>query len=152
MKKKHEQRKPLEIFQVALVVRNIETTIEKLNSLWKIGPFEIRTSDVPDAMVHGRKTRVKNRLAFAKAGPVDLELIEPQEGDNIYWEFLRDRGEGVHHLKIPSSDFERDLASVREKGIGVLQSADTQRVSYAYLDTEPVVGVIFELLQRKYCK
>ncbi len=29
----------------------------------------------------------------------------------IYWEFLRDRGEGVHHLKIPSSDFEKDLAS-----------------------------------------
>ena len=143
------QQRPLEIVQVALIVRNIEATIERLNVLWKIGPFEIREMDVDDAIVHGRKAHVKARLAFAKAGPIDLELIEPEEGDNIYWEFLQARGEGVHHLKIPAQDFESELASLREKGVGVLQSADTARASYAYLDTEGAFGVIFELLQRK---
>ena len=131
-------------------MRNIEETIRKLNSLWKVGPFEIRETDIPDAIVHGRPAHVKAKLAFAKVGPIDLELIEPEEGDNIYWEFLRDRGEGVHHLKIPVSDLESELARVREKGIEVLQSANTSRVNYAYLDTEKMAGVIFELLQRKY--
>ncbi len=145
-----ERKPPLEIVQVALVVRNLEATIEKLNSLWQVGPFEIRKTDIPGATVHGRKAHVKGRLAFAKAGPIDLELIEPEEGDNIYWEFLRDRGEGVHHLKIPVPDFEKELARVQGKGIEVLQSAVTDRVSYAYLDTEHIAGVSFELLQRKY--
>ena len=143
------KQRPLEIVQVCLIVKNIEATIKRLNALWKIGPFEIREMDAEDAIVHGRKAHVKARLAFAKAGPIDLELIEPQEGDNIYWEFLRTRGEGVHHLKIPAQDFEGELAALQEKGIGVLQSADTARARYAYLDTEGAFGVIFELLQRR---
>lgn len=147
---KDPRKKPLAILQVAFIVRNLEATIEKLNSLWEIGPFDIRQADVPEAIVHGRQAHVKARLAFAKAGPIDLELIEPEEGDNIYWEFLRDRGEGVHHLKIAAQDFKNELAFVQEQGIEVLQSADTERVSYAYLDTEKVAGVIFEILKRKY--
>lgn len=150
MEDRDPRKKPLEIVQVAFVVRNIEATIEKLNSLWEVGPFDIRKVDVPEAIVHGRKAHVRARLAFAKAGPIDLELIEPEEGDNIYWEFLRDKGEGVHHLKIPAGDFENELAFVKEQGIEVLQSADTDRASYAYLDTEKVAGVIFEILKRKY--
>lgn len=150
MEEREYEKKPLEIVQVALVVRSIEETIQKLNSLWEVGPFEIREMDVPDAVVHGKKAHVRARLAFAKAGPMELELIEPEEGENIFWEFLRDKGEGVHHLKIPVSDFESELARVRGKGIEVLQSANTSRVSYAYLDTERIAGVIFEILQRKY--
>jgi len=142
-------KKPLVIVQVALVVRNLEETIGKLNEIWEVGPFDIRTTEIPDAIVHGRKAHVKARLAFAKVGPIDLELIEPEEGDNIYWEFLKQYGEGVHHLKIPSENFSEDLAYYQSKGIGVLQSADTVRTSYAYLDTQPLFGVIFELLQRK---
>ena len=145
-----QRKKPLEIVQVAFIVRNIEATIERLSALWEVGPFEIRQADVPDAMVHGRKAHVRARLAFAKTGHIDLELIEPEEGDNIYWEFLRDKGEGVHHLKISTEDFENELAFVKEQGIEVLQSADTVRASYAYLDTEKVAGVIFEILKRKY--
>ncbi len=144
------QKRPLEIVQVALVVRNLEDTIRKLTSLWEVGPFEIRKTEHPEGIVHGRKAHIKARLAFAKVGPIELELIEPEEGDNIYWEFLQKKGEGVHHFKIPTQDFESELARIKGKGIGVLQSADSDRVSYAYLDTEKTFGVIFELLQRKY--
>ena len=141
---------PLEIVQVSLIVRNIEETIRKLTSLWKVGPFEIRETNHPEAVVHGKKAHVKARLAFAKVGPIELELIEPIKGENIYWEFLQEKGEGVHHLKIPVQDVGREVAKLKEKGIGVLQSADSSRVTYAYLDTEKTFGVIIELLRRKY--
>ena len=77
--------KPLEIDQVCLVVRNMEKTIKQLNLLMNIGPFEIRENDRPDDIVHGRRTRVQAKLGFAQAGAVELELIEPGEGENIYW-------------------------------------------------------------------
>lgn len=139
----------LEVDQVAIVVRSIENTIRQLSSLWNIGPFEIRELDVPDAVVHGKKTRIRAKLAFAQAGRVQLELIEPGEGENIYQEFLRAKGEGLHHLGIRVSDIESEVSRLKAKGIDVLQSGNTPRVSFAYLDTEGITGLIFEFLQFK---
>ena len=55
----------------------------------------------------------------------------------------------MRRLKIPVQDLEREGARVQGKGIGALQSGNMARVSYAYLDTENIAGVIFEGLQRK---
>ena len=41
------------------------------------------------------------------------------------------------------------LAALKQKGIGILFSGKTERVSFAYLDTADTGGVIFELIQRK---
>lgn len=139
----------LKISQLAIVVRDIEKTIRHLSSLLDIGPFQKREIDLPDAIIHGKQTRLRAKLAFAQAGPVELELIEPGEGDNIYQEFLYAKGEGVHHVGIFVSDIEKELTWFNERGIGVLQSGNTPRVSFAYMDTEGIVGVIFELLQLK---
>ena len=140
---------PLNISQVALVVRDIEKTLKHLSSLWPIGPFQIREMDVPDAIVHGKQTRVKAKLAFFQAGPIEVELIEPGEGENIFREFLNTKGEGLHHLGIRVSDIKSEMARLMGGGIHVLQSGDTPRVSFAYMDTEGTAGVIFELLQLK---
>jgi len=141
---------PLEIDQVGIVVRDIDKAISQLQSLLGIGPFETREIDRPDAIVHGKQTRVRAKLAFAQAGPVQLELIEPGEGENTYTEFLRSKGEGVHHFGIIVTDMERELARFREKGIKVLQSQGSARGSVAYLDTEELTGVILELRHRKH--
>lgn len=139
----------LRINQVAMVVRDIEKTIRHLSSLWDIGPFEIREMDVPDAILHRKQTRVRAKLAFAQVGPIELELIEPGEGENIYQEFLCAKGEGLHHLAIHVSDIESEVSRFKERGIDVLQSGKTPNVSFAYMDTEGITGIIFELLQFK---
>lgn len=139
----------LEIDQVAIVVRDIEKAVKHLSSLWNMGPFRFQESDVPDAILHGKQTPLRAKLAFVQAGPIELELIEPGEGENIYREFLRAKGEGVHHFRLMVSDIESEVAKWVERGIGVLQSADTPRVRFAYMDTEGIIGIIIELLQRK---
>jgi len=149
MERRQHETSPLEIDQVAIVVRDMEKAIKQLCSLWNVGPFQIREMDLPDAMVRGKQTRVRAKLALAQAGPVELELIEPGEGENIYREFLRAKGEGVHHLGVYVSDIESELTRFKKRGIEVLQSGDTRQHSFAYMDTEGVAGVILELLQRK---
>ena len=141
--------KPLEIVQVGIVVKDLEKTIRQLASLWNVGPFRFLEVDLPDAIFHGKETHLRAKLAFAQVGPVELELIEPGEGENIYEEFLRAKGEGVHHLKIPVSDIESEVSRLKERGIGVLQSGNNPDVSFAYMDTEGIIGVILEVLQRK---
>ena len=139
----------LEIDQVCIVVKDMEKTVRQLSLIMNIGPFEIRETDLPDAIVHGRRTHVRARRAYAMAGAIELEVIEPGQGENIYWEFLHSRGEGVHHFGILVSDIESEIARFEKHGIGVLHSADTPRTRLAYMDTEDLVGVILELRQRK---
>ncbi len=144
----HDER-PLEIVQVGIVVRDLEKTIQRLKSIWSLGPFRFLELDVPDAILHGKQTPLKAKLAWVQVGPVQLEFMEPGEGESTYREFLRAKGEGIHHLKIPVPDIKSEVVRLNKKGIKVLQSADTPIVSFAYMDTEDIVGVILEVLQRK---
>jgi 4-hydroxyphenylpyruvate dioxygenase-like putative hemolysin len=140
---------PLRIEQVGLVVKNREEAVQKYASMWGVGPFRLHEVDLPDGLVRGKKTRCKAKLAFAQAGPIEIELIEPQEGESTWGEFLRERGEVVHHVGTWVSDIDREIANCREKGVEILQYGDDGLVRFAYMDTEPVAGVIIELLQHK---
>jgi len=139
----------LEVDQVGIVVSDIEKAVRYFSSLWNVGPFRFLQVDVPDAILHGKQTPLRTKLAFAQVGPIELELIEPGEGESIYREFLRAKGEGLHHLRITVSDIEKEVAKWEERCIGILQSADTPMVRFAYMDTEGIIGTILELLQRK---
>jgi methylmalonyl-CoA/ethylmalonyl-CoA epimerase len=140
----------MDIKQVGMVVRDMEKTIEQMRSLWNIEQVRIFEPYLPDATVHGKTTRVRAKLAFIQAGSVEFELIEPGDGENIYWEFLRDKGEGVHHIAFHVSDIESELTKFQKRGIEVLQKGTDQNgVTFAYVDTERICGIIVELLQFK---
>lgn len=139
----------LRIRQVAIIVRDIEKTTKHFSTLFNWGPFQFRELDLPDAILHGKKTPLKAKLAFVDTGPIELELIEPGEGKSIYWEFLNTKGEGVHHFAIFVIDLEKELIKWNKNGIEVLQSGDTPNVRFAYLNTENIFGIIVELVQHK---
>ena len=79
-------------------------------------------------------------------GEVELELIQILEGDSVHLEFLREHGEGIHHLGFRVTDFEAKLAQAKAMGFEVLQTGPVGRF-YAYLDTRPQSGLIFELIE-----
>lgn len=149
MDKKPLKEKPLEIDQVCLVVRDLKQAVGRLQNLLNLGAFNFKETDRPDAVVHGKKTHVRASRAYAQAGPMELELIAPGAGENIFREFLDSHGEGVHHFGSLVPDLDEALARFEEKGIGVLQRQESDRTRLAYLDTERVLGVILELRQRK---
>jgi hypothetical protein len=145
-----KEARPFRIEQVGIVVKNREEAIRKFSSLWGIGPFRLWDVDLPEGIVRGRKTYCKAKLAFAQAGPIEIELIEPGEGETTWSEFLRDKGEGVHHVAMWVNDMDKVLESYSKDGVGVLQFGDDEATRFAYMDTEMTAGVIFELLQHKY--
>lgn len=139
----------LQIAHVCIVVSDLEAAMERFRSLWAIGPFRVFDSEHPTGTVHGKETRYKGKIAFAQAGPIEIELIQPGEGESIWWEFLRRKGEGVHHVGVFVPDLHEELLQYQKKGIGPLQTGETERVKLAYLDTERIAGMIVELLERK---
>lgn len=138
-----------ELHHLSIVVRDIEHTMKYLESLG-IGPFndyppleEYVTIDVPDE--NGFYNLV---IKWAQIGSVQLQLIQPKEGDSIYKDFLEQKGEGVYHLGFVVEDIEISEKEVREMGLGVISRGRRKNGSgFAYLDTAEKAGVTLLIRQ-----
>jgi len=142
-----------DVLQVGLVVRDLQESMEAYWKLLGIGPWKIYTYAPPalrETTVRGTRAEYSMRLAHAQAGPTQLELIEPLEGPSIYKEHLAAKGEGLHHIQSRvEEDIGAVLAAFAARGIGVLMSGKFGEGEFYYLDTEPMLGVVYEIFQRK---
>jgi hypothetical protein len=138
-----------EIVQVGILVRDVSEAAERLEKLIGIGPFEILEPDYRDLTYRGKSGKFKVRIALARAGPIQIELMQPLHGETIYDEFAQRRGYGLHHLGIKTDNMEQSVKEMQEKGFQVIQSGNRPGVKWAYLSTEDQTDVIFELLEKK---
>lgn len=138
--------------QVALVVRDMEKAMERYWTLLGIGPWDVRhftNETVRDFHVDGE--RVQEPFEFICAvtweGDVELELIQPVEGPNIYWRHLDEEGEGLHHIKdvMPDEEIPAALERFRERGHNVIQTGWIDQDVHYYLDTKDALGMVYEI-------
>ena len=141
-----EQLELPEVSQVGVVVEDLDRVASFLESSFGLGPFRVEEPEAPNVWDRGQEKHIKARLGFAMMGQVELELIQILEGDSVHLEFLREHGEGIHHLGFRVADFEAKLAQAKAMGLEVLQTGPVGRF-YAYLDTRPQSGLIFELIE-----
>jgi methylmalonyl-CoA/ethylmalonyl-CoA epimerase len=138
-----------EIIQVGILVKDVKETARKLEKLIGIGPFQILEPEYRDLTFHGKPARFKIRIGLAKAGPIQVELMEPLLGETIYDEYAERKGYGLHHLAIRSENMEQSVKDMKSRGFNVIQSGNRPGVKWAYLDTEKETGVVFELVEKK---
>lgn len=137
------------ITQVAVVVRSIDDAVRTYNDVYGIGPWnilEFNPETVDDMVRDDQPHEHAMRLATTMVGDVMWELIEPLDERSIYWEFLQQHGEGLHHVGVGVPDYDAALASLREKGHVVSQGGRFRGTRYAYVDTEPQLGALIELI------
>ena len=140
--------------QVGIVVRDLERSTGLLTKIFGIGPFHfIEWPNRPESkyFFRGRRERIKIRQAFVQVGALELELIQPLEGENnAYRQFLDERGEGIHHILFETQDMDGTVSLVKEQGVEVLQNGDGIRpgTRWALLDTQALVGFLVELRHR----
>ncbi len=152
MAKQQEPRVKLPpVRQVCIVVKDIDRAIEYYTSTFGMGPFRTSDVDMEGVLLHGKPINTKIKVAFAESGPLQIELIQPVEGKNIYTEFLDSKGEGLHHLGFQVDDLDAMLAELAKEGIKPVfhKSWPDLGVGFAYLDTDRIGGVIFELIEVK---
>ena len=138
-----------EIIQVGILVKDVAETAKRLEKLIGIGPFEILEPEYRDLTYRGKTGKFKIRIALAKAGPIQIELMQPLYGETIYDEFAQRKGYGLHHLGIKTDNMEQSVKEMQEKGFQVIQSGNRPGVKWAYLSTEDQTDVIFELLEKE---
>ena len=135
--------------QVGIVVRSIDETVKFYTEVFGIGPFEIVNVDFSDATYYGQKAGYRGKRAFAKFGTVTLELIELIEGKTIHEDFLKEKGEGLHHIAFEVKDLKKAEEEAEKVGLKVTQGRKREDGSgFAYLDSDRIGGAIFELIQR----
>lgn len=137
-----------EILQVAFVVKNLDEAVKKYSEVvgsegWRI--LEFNPSVVSNMIVRDKRLDHAMRLGINKIGEVNLELIEPLDDKSIYAEFLKEHGEGFHHVACLVDDYEQTIAFFKSKGIGIAQGGTTARNSYTYLDTQDCLSAIIEI-------
>lgn len=143
------------VAQVAIIVPNLEKAIETYWKLFGIGPWHIYTYGKPlvkTMTYHGEPAEYKMRVALSYLGPTRIELIQPLEGETVYADFVREHGYGVHHFGVLVEDMEAALAEAKAAGIAMLMDGAGFGLEgdghYAYLDTEALIGVTIELIER----
>jgi len=140
-----------ELYQVCVVVHDLEKSIEHYRDVLGVGPWETLEGDsstFSDVTYHGRPVEHRFRVGLAMVGPMQLELIQPVEGDNIFSDFLNEHGEGLHHLgHARVKNLDEAVERLEKAGFPCLQGARFPGGGYAYMDTTKALGTILELLE-----
>ena len=140
---------PSNYFQIGIVVKSIEKTVKFLTENFGFGPYEYRDVNYPGATYYGEKAGYRGKRAFVRVGPVLFELIELVDGKTVHEDFLKEKGEGVHHLGFEVKDLKASIKEAEKKGFKVTQSFLREDGSgFAYLDSDKVGGVVFEMIKR----
>ncbi len=137
------------IMHIGLVVRDMDKTIERLTKLG-IGPFKPRILP-PDAKetYRGKPFIPSKRVAIqiTQIGNLELELIQPIDGESPHREFLDQKGEGIQHLGFFVDDLENSVKNLTAEGSSVMLTSQFKGGGgVAYLDLD-AAGLIVELVQ-----
>jgi hypothetical protein len=142
------------LFHIGWVVRDCATAQEELSARLGAGPFLSMgdESRFDQALVHGKPTPFALKIAFGALGGVLLELLEPLDDRSPHAEFLSERGEGLHHLAFLVTDFDEQLAAIREAdpetNLLIDGTGPGNPVRWAYLDGGKARSTVIELLER----
>ena len=133
------------INQVALVVKDLQKTMENYWSILGIGPWDIYSWEAPlvhHRQYHGKPAWAREKVAITRVGAVEFELCQPIDGDSIYQDYLVEHGEGLHHLNFLVGDMDETAEILIKEGFPCFQSAHWAPIEYndafSYIDTKPL--------------
>ena len=144
-----EKRLFKKLHHISIVVRDVEKTQKFYESIG-IGPWV----DYPPMKAYV-KINVPDENGFynlkikcAQIGPVQLQLIEPGEGESLYKDHLRKKGEGVYHIGFEVDDISAADAKIEAMGLKMLSSGRRENGSgFSYLETASQAGVVLLVRQ-----
>jgi len=146
------------VHHIGVVVKDIEKTMEHYEKNYscvfqtppETGTERMRIIRHKGALYRGKPVDYAIKSAFTKLGPIYIEFIQPLEGRELRTEFLENHGEGIQHIGIRVDDLEGELAKMAKLGFKiVLRSEPGYPTNWAYLDTDKMGGIMYELVQRR---
>jgi methylmalonyl-CoA/ethylmalonyl-CoA epimerase len=127
----------------------LEESVRKYCDVYGMGPWFFYTMDESNMLntkVNGKDAKFSMKVALTDLAGLQIELIQPIDDQNIYAEFLNEHGEGIHHIACDVDDFDQTIATLKNKGISVIQEGiTTAGLGFAYLDMRNDMACITEI-------
>jgi catechol 2,3-dioxygenase-like lactoylglutathione lyase family enzyme len=135
--------------QIAWVTPDLDATETALTGLLGVRKW-VRIPDVhfaPDTCSYlGKPADFVASISLSYLGDMQLELISPVRGENIYSDFLRESGPGLHHICVeaPSpQEFDAAVSDAADHSAAVVQQGVMPGgLQFAYVSA-PQAGVPF---------
>lgn len=128
----------MRIDHIAIAVNDANLALENYKKILRVDKIdfeEVPTEKVKVVMLNLEDTR--------------LELLEPMDDSSPISKFLRDRGEGIHHIAITADEIESDVRNALGKGMRFL--GDIRTGSYGrkitFIHPKSLNGVLVEFCQ-----
>ena len=137
------------VVQIGIIVKDVEKTASAYAEVFGIPkPAVVPMADdsFANTTYHGQASEAKGKAAFFDLGPVQMELIEPLGAPSTWEEFLRTRGEGIHHIAFKTQDMGAAREFLASKGMQTVQQGGWDGGQYAYIESSKQLGAILELL------
>lgn len=137
------------LVEVCIVTRDHRRTMEGLVRLG-IGPWRVHTftpENVTQQTYGGGPAEFSLKVCFAEGKNVIWEIMEPLGGPSIVEDFLKEHGEGIHHLAFDCENvpLERRIAAFAERGFPLTQSGRwLDQNAFAFFGTEGAASAVFE--------
>ena len=145
------------ITKIGIVVKSLEEVMGNYWNILGIGPWDMLEFKPPalhDVTYHGKPVNPTWRVALVNlkspiknAGQVQLELLQPVSGDNLYSDFICEHGEGIHHLRFLVDDIKETNRIMEAEGFPVLMGGGFLDGGFAYYDTVGPLKIIWEAFQ-----
>lgn len=138
------------IVQIGIVVRDADTTVKQYRELLGLREWHINYVDTEQGKgSHFHKAEkpiaAKAKIAWINIGNVELELIEPQDEDSVYSQFLAEKGPGIHHVMFTTSDYDKCSERMVANNVDVIGGGELQETRFKMFDTANLLGVICEI-------
>ncbi|MEJ2294341.1 MAG: VOC family protein [Candidatus Lokiarchaeota archaeon] len=145
-----EGKKPvlnnLKVDQLGFVYKDVEKQakiLEEIYNIPKITFFEFHDQIIT---YRGKKTTNSIKLGVTQYNNVNIELIQPLGGQNLYQEFIDSGREGLHHIGMYVDDLNSSIEDFNKKGINTIQIGQIFKMHYAYMDTQDTFGIIMYVI------
>ena len=128
----------MRVDHIAIAVNDADKALENYKKILKIDNIDVE--EVPNEKV---------KVVMLNLEDTRLELIEPLEDTSPISKFLKERGEGIHHIAITADEIENDVNHAKENGmrfLGELRTGSYGR-KITFIHPKSLNGVLVEFCQ-----
>lgn len=138
------------VLQIGIAVRDAEKSIETWEKVYGVGPWSVMTKEVcnevfSDLKYYGKPAQFELIIAKTDVGGVEIELLQPVSGDSPYSDFIKEHGEGIHHIAIVHGDGFRTIVEGRGNKAQLNSTVESQNLKVTYYDLLEDLGLVTEV-------
>ena len=89
-------------------------------------------------------------FSFIPLGGTDLELLQSTDSDGTIAKFIRNKGEGIHHICFEVEDIQAELDRLKDKGVKLINEKpylNAHKEQVAFIHPKSTYEVLIELMQ-----